>query len=263
MGEAFVLRSAQPHGLVVPPALLTAKRPTQLCPPGWFPPDVAKLGTPCDQPEACAAASFSDGMGGDGALKLYVVRHAQVAVQPHVRPEEWQLSEEGIAAAQMLARRSEWADVELAAVYHSPQRKTAQTAAAISGVLGIPALADEDLSELRMDCGFLGTAEFERRVGRYLEGGRDPAFEDYGRAQERVVGCVRRILSANGDGSIAIVSHGRILTVLFSALCGVRLGSSEWRSIRMPDLSVVDLDEEVVTQGFFAGRRIRAAVVRG
>lgn len=217
----------------------------------------------CGQSEACVVTCFSEGMGGDGALKLYAVRHAQVAVQPHVRPEEWQLSADGIASAHMLASRSEWADVAIAAVYHSPQPKTAQTAAVISGVLGIPSLADEDLSELRMDCGFLGTAEFERRVGRYLEGGRDPAFEDYGRAQARVVGCVRRMLAANGESSSAMVSHGRILTVLFSALCGVRLGSSEWRSIRMPDLSVVDLDEEVVTQGFFAGRRIRAAVVRG
>ena len=197
-------------------------------------------------------------------MKLFAVRHAQVLVEPRIRPEAWRLSEAGFASARALARRPEWADADLAAIHHSPQPKTAQTAAAIrrEWTSAVPAFAEPDLAELRMDGGFLGAEAFEARVGHYLEGGRDPAFEDYGRAQERIVGGVRRILSAAGGRSVAIVSHGRILTVLFSALCGVRLGRPEWKSIQMPDLSVVDLDAETVTHGFFAGRGIRATVVR-
>ncbi len=196
-------------------------------------------------------------------VKLFAVRHAQVVVEPLIRPEEWRLSAAGIASACALARRPEWAGAGVAAIHHSPQHKTAQTAAAMRQVLAIPTFAEADLVELRMDCGFLGTEAFEARVGHYLEEGRDPAFEDYERARERIVGCVRRILSAARVGhSVAIVSHGRILTVLFSALCGVRLGHREWKSIQMPDLSVVDLEAETVTHGFLAGRRIRAAAVR-
>ena len=62
--------------------------------------------------------------------------------------------------------------------------------------------------------------------------------------------------AAGRGGSIGVVSHGRIITVLFSALCGVRLGGAAWKSIRLPDVAVIDLDTSCVEAGFFAGRRI-------
>ena len=188
-------------------------------------------------------------------MLLYAVRHAQVAIRPAVPPEEWHLSAEGVDAARALASEGGWEGV--AALHHSPEPKTAETAAAIGAVLGVPLVPAPDLRELRMDAGFLGTDVFERRVGAYLEGAPDPAFEDYAAAQRRGLGCVRAAVAAAGGQPIAIVSHGRLLTAMFSALCGERLGTAAWRSIRMPDLSVVDVAAGRVARGFFAGRRVR------
>lgn len=194
-------------------------------------------------------------------LKLYAVRHAQVVIQPSVPPEQWHLSPEGLTSARRLTVEHPWPGVTR--VWHSPQRKTVQTAQTIAQALGIPTESADGLAELTLDAGFLGTAEFERRIGAFLEGADDPAFEPYEQAQARIVGCVRDILAhASGDAA-AIVSHGRILTVLFSALCGVRLGRADWQSLRLPDLAVVDLDRGRVQSGFFAGKRIDPRILLG
>ncbi len=194
-------------------------------------------------------------------MKLLVVRHAQVVIEPEVAPERWNLSAEGETSARRLADDPDWADV--GRIWYSPQPKTAQTARVIAAARGLPAEAAPDLAELTMDVGFLGTTEFERRVGAYLEGADDPVFEPYAAAEQRVTRCVRDILLRSAGQDAAIVSHGRILTVLFAALCGERLDREAWRSIRLPDLSVVDLTAGVVERGFFTGRRVDAQRLAG
>ena len=198
---------------------------------------------------------------GHQTLKLYAVRHAQVAIRPEVPPEQWHLSPEGLTAARNLATEHPWHGVT--GIWHSPQPKTAQTAKTIAAALGLPTQAADGLAELTMDTGYLGTAEFEYRVGAYLEGADDPVFEPYVAAQARILACVRDIVARAQGRSVAIVSHGRILTALFSALCASRLGREAWKSIRLPDLSVVDLDAGTVERGFFAGRHIDPRVLLG
>jgi broad specificity phosphatase PhoE len=129
-----------------------------------------------------------------------------------------------------------------------------ETAAVLGEALGVPLRPDPDLREVRMSAGWLGTEAFEARVGAYLSGAPDPAFEPYAEAAARILRCVRATIAGARGDAVAIVSHGRVLTVLFSALCGERLGLAEWRSIRLPDLAVVDLDRAQVVSGFFAGR---------
>ena len=194
-------------------------------------------------------------------MKLHIVRHAQVLIRPEVPPEEWHLSPVGLDSARRLAAEGDWRGVTR--IWHSPQPKTAETAQAIAQVLHIPTEPAPGLAELTMDTGFLGTAEFERRVGAYLEGegAPDPAFEPYDRAQARIVATLHDIVTRAAGASVAVVSHGRILTVLFSALCGTRLGQADWKSIRLPDLAVVDLDAGRVERGFFAGRSIHRNVL--
>jgi broad specificity phosphatase PhoE len=67
---------------------------------------------------------------------------------------------------------------------------------------------------------------------------------------------LQAVVEAEAGKSVAVVSHGRILTVLYSYLLGHRLGEKEWQSISLPDLSVINLETNTVESGFFAGHRI-------
>jgi 2,3-bisphosphoglycerate-dependent phosphoglycerate mutase len=51
---------------------------------------------------------------------------------------------------------------------------------------------------------------------------------------------VKRIAREADRRSVVMVTHGRILTVFFSKWFGRRLTGEEWRSIQLPDLSVID-----------------------
>jgi 2,3-bisphosphoglycerate-dependent phosphoglycerate mutase len=186
--------------------------------------------------------------------KVYVIRHAQVQIDPQLPPHEWQLSDEAERSVQELVMKHTWTGVS--AIYHSPERKAADTAAIIGDLLGLPTKVCPNLRELEMKTGFLSGDEFRRRVAEYLSGGNDPDFEDYNVAQKRIVNCLQAIIEAEAGKSVAVVSHGRILTVLYSYLLGHRLGEKEWQSIGLPDLSVINLETNTIESGFFAGKRI-------
>ena len=61
-------------------------------------------------------------------------------------------------------------------IVHQPDRRQQRFR-----VLGIPLLTDEDLSELSMDCGFLGREEIERRVVVISKEGKIPPLRTTGR----------------------------------------------------------------------------------
>ena len=182
--------------------------------------------------------------------KLFVVRHAQVTVDFSIPPSEWRISMEGIDATKELALKESWSDVSR--IYHSPESKAMATAEIISEFSGIPTMCMDDLRELHIPA-IQSEYEFLRRVGEYLGGARDPEFEDWDEATKRIVHGVQRIVTMANGSSAAMVSHGRILTVLFSHILKRRSRVDEWKSIRFPDLSVVDLDTWTVERGFFSG----------
>ncbi|ARU63348.1 hypothetical protein CBW65_21940 [Tumebacillus avium] len=181
--------------------------------------------------------------------KLYVVRHAQVLIEPALPSPEWALSSEGVQSARELAKRESWQGVR--EIWHSPEPKAIGTARAIAEHAGLTMKQHEDLRELAFAAGYLTAEEFQARVGAYFQGGQDdPAFEPYVEAQARIVQAIQDIVAQADGKDVAIVSHGRILTVLYSYLLGRRLGPEEWRSIKLPDLSVIDTGTWRVERGF-------------
>ncbi len=182
--------------------------------------------------------------------KLFVVRHAQVTVDYRIPAAEWGISAEGIDSTRELALHESWDGVSC--IYHSPESKAIATAKIISEITRIPMMCMDDLRELKAPI-IESTDEFVRRVGEYLGGARDPEFEDWDDATHRIVNCVKKIVDMAAGSSVAMVSHGRILTVLFSYILKRRLTADEWRFIRLPDLSVIDLDAWTVERGFFSG----------
>ncbi len=182
---------------------------------------------------------------------LYIVRHSIPATDPSVAAEHWPLSDAGIRAAQQLGELPCWQDVEI--IYSSPEPKALQTAQEIARPWGTRVIVENDLRELQMKSVWLDNADFLKKVGDYLEGADDPDFEPYDQAQQRIVGCVQRLIQSHPGRSIAVVSHARILVAFFSHLFGRRVGRHEWRSIQMPDLAVVDLPKSQVVSGFLKG----------
>lgn len=87
-------------------------------------------------------------------------------------------------------------------------------------------------------------------------GSNDPKLEDWNVANERIVNCVQDIVRTENGKSVVIVSHGRILILFFSHILKRRMTVDEWQSIRMPDLSVIDLDSWTVERGFFSPQNL-------
>ncbi|TCP54740.1 broad specificity phosphatase PhoE [Tumebacillus sp. BK434] len=181
--------------------------------------------------------------------KLYVVRHAQVEIDPKVPAHLWQLSSAGVHSTRELAARESWAKVRT--IWHSPEPKAVGTARVIAEQAGLVMKEHAGLHELAFDAGYLSQEEFQSRVGAYFQGGTaDPAFEPYHEAEARIAHAVQDIVARSNGQDTAIVSHGRILTVLYSRLLGRRLGPKDWRSIQLPDLSVIDTTTWNVERGF-------------
>lgn len=181
---------------------------------------------------------------------LYVIRHAQVEIDPAIPPAEWSLSPEGWTQTDQMAQRVSWEDI--AYICHSPEKKAVETARAIAAPRGLIMRAEPDLRELAADVGFMAHDAFAERVGNYLEGMEDPAFEPFEAAAKRITRCVEDIVSQAAGRPAAIVSHGRILTAFYSSLFGRRLTRREWQSIGLPDLSVLCMKTWTVKSGFFS-----------
>lgn len=183
--------------------------------------------------------------------KLYVIRHSLVHVDPQVSPENWRLSEEGIVAAHKLALQEQLDGVEC--IWHSPEKKAKETAQIIADTHHLNMRAEPDLRELKADIGFLEKADFQKRVGDYLEGQADSDFEDYQESVSRITACINGMVKESGGNPAALVSHGRILSVFYAHLLGRHLRRKEWLSIGFPDLSVLNTESWTVERGFLSG----------
>lgn len=181
--------------------------------------------------------------------QVYIIRHAKVQMNPSSDPTKWILSDEGIKDTRLLALRENWNHLKL--LYHSPEPKAEQTAAIIAEMIGAECKVHPDLRDLEMRTGVLPTEEFQSRVCDYLLGKSDLDFENYEAAQLRIRNAVHTIVNET-DGSVGIVSHGRIITAFFSDLLERRMTPEEWRSITFPDVSVIDIPKWKIVRGFFS-----------
>lgn len=177
---------------------------------------------------------------------LLVIRHASPKIEPDVPPDAWHLSTKGHRDTWRLADKLQLASHR---IWSSEEPKAKETAAILAASSRCEVAVHRDLREVRFDAGFLSRQDFEARVASYLEGAGDPAFEPYAAAQRRIVACVEE-LGRLEEGDLVIVSHGRIITVLLSAVLGRRLGAPAWRQIRMPDWTLLDLGKGEAVAGF-------------
>ena len=181
--------------------------------------------------------------------RLVLVRHAQVRLDPELAPERWELTAEGRAAADRLARLDLLAGVE--AVVTSPEPKARATAEPIAAAVGVELRVERGLREAERGAAPVDDrAAFVARVDAWLDGTPVPGWEERDAAAERIVACIERLLDGS-SGDLAVVSHGTVLSLYLARLRRQeRVALTDWEAIPLPAVAVVDPVERRILESW-------------
>lgn len=171
--------------------------------------------------------------------RLVLVRHARVRLDPDVPPQIWELTDEGRADAERLARLAVLDGLEV--VVTSPEPKARATAEPIARAAGVELRIERDLREAERGASPVDDRDgFVKRVDDWLGGTPVPGWEERDLAAVRIVACVERLLAESSD-SLVLVSHGTVLSLYLAWLRGQeRVDLAEWEAIPLPAVAVVD-----------------------
>jgi broad specificity phosphatase PhoE len=153
-------------------------------------------------------------------MTLYFITHPNVVVSRDVPVPRWPLSELG--KNRMRAGLAQPWVREITSIYCSTEQKAIDGAEILAAHLSLPFTPVEELGENdRSATGFLPPDEFERVADEFFARpeasvrGWERAID----AQARIVNAVSRI-SKTKAGTVAIVSHGAVGTLLYCHLAG-------------------------------------------
>ncbi len=173
--------------------------------------------------------------------RLLLVRHAEPEIDVEIPASEWKLTSRGIVSTTNLA--PVLAGFEPSLVVTSPERKAIETARVLADALQLPVHASAHFAEQGAGAHeFIEDyGEFQDMVRRYFEQPdevvmrREAAVD----AAKRFAQGVREL--AGRDGTVVLVTHGRILSSWLADWCGVN-ALDVWTALRMPDAMDVDLE---------------------
>ena len=183
--------------------------------------------------------------------KLILVRHSLSMISDELPASQWQLSEEGRRRCERLA--------ELLAPHHpgaivsSTEPKAIETGQILGRQLGIPVEAVPDLHEHERPGTDLDTVErFQAKVARLLQHPGESVFgaETGDQARQRFSTAVHDVMRQHPDGSLAVVSHGTVMTLFVARAAGID-PVPFWKELGLPALVVLSYPSleplEVVT----------------
>jgi broad specificity phosphatase PhoE len=181
-----------------------------------------------------------------------LVKHSLPAIDPGRTAREWRLSAEGLRrCAPLAAALAEYAP---RAVVTSVEPKARETGRAVAAALGLPVDAFAGLHENdRMGLPYLPAHELEEMIARFFAQpdqvvmGRESADE----AHARFVAALERVGRAYPRGTVVVVAHGTVISLLVARAAGLA-AFDLWRRLGLP--SFVALDRE--------SGAVRAAVER-
>ncbi|MEO6317824.1 MAG: histidine phosphatase family protein [Acidimicrobiales bacterium] len=152
-------------------------------------------------------------------MELLLIRHGlpvRVDEGTVAGPADPDLSERGLAQAAALA---DWLIGEaIDAIWVSPMRRAAQTAAPLVQRLGLPVVIDEDI------------AEYDRDAASYipieeLKAANDPRWREVPEQPEHfqavVVAAIERIVAAHPRQRVAVVCHGGVINAYAAHVLGI------------------------------------------
>ncbi len=172
--------------------------------------------------------------------RLIFVRHAAVQIDPHVPGREWRLSTDGRSRARQLA--SQLIPYNPTRVFTSEEPKARETGQIVANELGLPWQTAPGLQEHnRENVPFFDSrGAFETAVARFFTQPDQLVFgnETANQALERFDTAVHHLIAANPNDTLAIVSHGTVLT-LFLAHYNQFDPLPFWQNLQLPDCFIV------------------------
>nr|HID13935.1 histidine phosphatase family protein [Anaerolineae bacterium] len=177
---------------------------------------------------------------------LYLIRHARAQMMGDAA-ERWPLSEQGRREAGILARQDFWREVEL--IFSSPEPKALQTAEPAARRWSIPLVTVDCLHELRRP---RLVSDYEVVIARLLTqpetsiAGMEPAAQ----AAERITRCIKGLVAAHSEQTLAVVSHGLALTLLLARLENRWPTVAEWRAVPSTGLAILDTTAWCLIKGW-------------
>jgi len=178
---------------------------------------------------------------------LYLVRHAQ-AQQTALPAETWPLSEQGIQQARKLAELPFWADVQL--ICTSLEPKALQTGQIVAERHSLPVEPVFDLRELRRTESFV--PDYHAAVRQVLENPLKSfnGWEPAGEAQTRIMTAIERLLMLHEGATLAVVSHGLVLTLYLAYLAGTLPSFDIWGNLPFACATQVDPEVGIILNRF-------------
>lgn len=166
-------------------------------------------------------------------MRLHLVRHGRVSLDPAVDPVDWTLDPAGFddvwALRERMPRGATWLT--------SPETKAVETSQLLSdGPVGIL----DELAELRRPGGWIDdhdaavAAAFARP-----DAAARPGWESLEECRTRLRRALAPVLEGHAGEEVVLVGHGLAWTVLLADLAGSVPRLEDWRALAMPDLRVV------------------------
>ncbi|MFL5805933.1 MAG: histidine phosphatase family protein [Roseiflexaceae bacterium] len=184
---------------------------------------------------------------------LILVKHALPDLIPAAPAAEWRLGEAGRRGSAALAERLR--PYRPAAIVASREPKATETGSIVSTILDTPFATLEGLHEHdRSNVGWLTTELLDAKVAEFFERPSDLVLgrETAGAAGERFALAVDQALAAQPSGSLVIVAHGTVITLLVAAhndiepfLFWKRLGLPSFVVLSLPGMALVEVVEEL------------------
>jgi broad specificity phosphatase PhoE len=171
-------------------------------------------------------------------MRVFIVTHPEVLVDPAVPVPRWSLRDLGIARMRSFARRPEPA--ELGAIWSSDETKAIEAAGLLAAAHGLGVLVHPGLAEIdRSATGFLPHDEHDATADQCFARPQQSirGWERAADAQARMLAAVEDILAhpfrpalvsdagtsarPEGGSDLALVTHGGVATLLLCHLLGV------------------------------------------
>ncbi len=172
------------------------------------------------------------------ARRIVLVRHAKPQIEEGVPSAEWKLSAAGAEAAAALAERLR--DFRFAGIASSPEPKAIGTAQRIAARLGLGIESDAGFAEqTRRSVGYLSREALEAGIAALFANPDKLVFGD-----ETADACFARFEQAldrqcaKNEGDIVAVTHGTILSIYVSRICGIA-PMPFWRRLGLPTAIVL------------------------
>jgi broad specificity phosphatase PhoE len=174
---------------------------------------------------------------------LILIRHSQSQPERDRPASQWPLTEEGRRRCIALAKRL--AAYAPDVIVTSRERKAIETGALVAARLALPTLIAHGLHEHeREQVGWLSNPAFERAVSAFFAQPNELVFgeETATQAGARFDAAVRDVVAAYPAQTIALVSHGTVITLFLAQHAGVA-ALPFWKRLGMPALVVLSLPE--------------------